>query len=321
MSQPHMTSHSSRLAFWSVLAMLAPIAAPVAITLRMVKASPYIPLAQLLPRNPSPWGYTVSLLIFVIPIVLILFWFLPNHHIRIAKRSFGITILALFVLGGGLDFFFAHLFFCFPNRNAVSGIPGPALGAPVPIEEYLFYLFGFLAILLFYIWLDGYWLHAYSVPEHDTRRTSLRRLIGFHPDSLILAAVLIGAAAGWKHFFSSAAPGFPGYFTFLVLCSLLPSIALFPAVRQIINWRALSLTLFLIVLVSLQWEVTLALPYGWWGYQPNAMVGISIRAWHDLPVEAIFVWIGVTYATVIVYEAVRTWQASGKSLRHAFLGE
>jgi hypothetical protein len=28
----------------------------------------------------------------------------------------------------------------------------------------------------------------------------------------------------------------------------------------------------------------------------------------------------VTYATVIVYEIVRRWQASGKQLRHALLG-
>jgi hypothetical protein len=313
--------HSSRFAFWSVLAMLAMILAPVAITLSRVKASAYLPLARLLPQNPSPYGYTVSLLIFVVPVVLILFWFLPNDRIRISRRSFWITIAGLTLAGSALDFFFAHRFFCFPNRNAVSGIPGPALGGPVPIEEYFFYFTGFLAILLLYIWLDGYWLHAYSVPESDPRRISVQRLVGFHPDSLILAAVLISAAIAYKHFSRAAAPGFPGYFTFLVLCSLLPSIALFPAVQAMINWRALSLTLFLILLVSLQWEATLALPYGWWEYQPQAMVGIFIRAWHDLPIEAVLVWVGITYATVIIYEAVRTWQASGKPLRQAAFGD
>jgi hypothetical protein len=158
------------------------------------------------------------------------------------------------------------------------------------------------------------------VPESDIRRTSLPRLIGFHPDSLVLAAVLIAAAIAYKHFSPAAMPGFPGYFTFLVVCSFLPSIALFPSVQTLINWRAFSLTLFLIVLVSLQWEATLALPYGWWGYQTNAMVGIFIRAWHDLPIEAVLVWVGVTYAAIIIYEAVRTWQASGKSARRAFFG-
>jgi hypothetical protein len=315
------SSHSTRFAFWSVLALLAIIAAPVAVTLATVKTSAYLPLAQLLPQNPSPYGYTVSLSIFLVPVVLIAFWFVPSDRIRIARHSFWITILALFIAGAALDFFFAHSFFCFPNRNAVLGIPAPALGGPVPFEEYIFYLTGFLTVLLFYIWLDGYWLSAYSVSENDARRITLRRLLAFHPDSLVLAVVLIAAAIAYKRFFPGAHPGFPGYFTLLVLGSLSPSIALFPSVKAMINWRALSLTLFLIALASLQWEATLALPYGWWGYQPNAMIGIDIRAWHDLPIEAVFVWIGVTYATVILYEAVRTWKASGKSARRAFFGE
>ncbi len=319
--QPLNTPRSSRLAFWSILAILATIAAPVAVTLATIRTSAYLPFAQLLPQNPSPYGYSVSLLIFVVPVVLIACWFAPNDHIHISKRSFWITIITLFIFGSALDFFFAHRFFLFPNHNAVIGLPALALGGPVPIEEYIFYLSGFLAILLFYIWLDGYWLHAYSVPENDARRISVSRLIGFHPDSLILALVLIAAAIAFKHFSPAASPGFPGYFTFLVICSVSPSIALFRSVQAMINWRALSLTLFLIVLVSLQWEATLALPYGWWAYQADAMIGISIRAWHDLPIEAVFVWIGVTYATVILFEAVRSWLASGKSARRAFLGE
>jgi len=300
--------------------MLAMISVPVDLTLHSVKVSAYIPLAQLLPQNPSPHGYTVSLLIFVIPVVLILFWFLPNEHIRISKRAFGITVLLLTLAGAALDFFFAHVFFYFPNPNAVLPIHAPALCGSVPIEEYVFYFTGFLAILLFYVWLDGYWLHAYSVPERDMHRISLGRLIGFHPDSLALAVLLIGAAIFYKNFAPTRTPGFPGYFIFLVLCTLLPSITLFPSVRSMINWRALSLTLFLIVLISLQWEATLALPYGWWGYQSNAMVGIYVRAWHDLPIEAVLVWLGITYATVIIYEAVLTWQASGKPLRRALMG-
>jgi len=34
----------------------------------------------------------------------------------------------------------------------------------------------------------------------------------------------------------------------------------------------------------------------------------------------VFVWIAVTWATVIVYEIVKRWKASGKPARHAFLG-
>ena len=115
-------------------------------------------------------------------------------------------------------------------------------------------------------------------------------------------------------------PGFPGYFAFLVAGALAPSAALLPAAMPVINWRALSLTLFIILLTSLLWEVTLAVPYGWWGFQDDAMIGVRITAWSRLPIEEVFVWIAVTYATVIVYEIVRRWQASGKRVGHALVG-
>lgn len=310
---------SSRLTFWYLLATVTMVTAPVGIALCTVRAA-FRPLAEVLKANPSPYGYTVSLLIFLVPIVLIAFWFLPNDRIQISKQAFWRTIALLFPLGAGLDFCFAQFFFQFPNRNATLGVSAPALGAPVPVEEYLFYLTGFLAVLLFYIWLDGYWLHAYSIPEHDLRRISFHRLLGFHPDSLLLALLVIGAAVVYKDFAPTRTPGFPGYCLFLILGSLLPSMVLFPIAQSVINWRAFSLTLFIIVLSSVQWEATLAIPFGWWSYRDTAMTGIYIRAWHCLPIEAVFVWVAVTYMTVILYEVVRCWQASGKSARKAFLG-
>ena len=50
---------------------------------------------------------------------------------------------------------------------------------------------------------------------------------------------------------------------------------------------------FLILLISLLWEVTLAIPYGWWDYRPGAMMGLAIAAWRGLPVEAVCVWLAV----------------------------
>jgi hypothetical protein len=311
---------SSRLAFWSVLAMLLMLAAPVALTLCTVRSSAYRPLSSVVAADPSPYGYTVSLLIFIVPIVLIAFWFLPGGHVCVAKRAFWRTIAVLFPLGAALDFFFAQFFFQFPDRAATLGVLAPALGHAVPIEEYLFYLTGFLAVLLLYLWLDGYWLQAYSVPDRDDRRISFRRLIGFHPDSLVLGTLLIVGAIVCRRLAEPHTPGFPGYFVFLVLGSLLPSVALYSALKNTINWRALGLTLFMMVLISLIWEATLALPYGWWSFQDSAMVGVYIRAWDNLPVEEVFVWIAVTYMTVLVYEAIRCWQASGKPPREAFFG-
>ena len=74
------------------------------------------------------------------------------------------------------------------------------------------------------------------------------------------------------------------------------------------------------MLISLLWEATLALPYGWWNYQHREMMGLFIGAWADLPVEAVFVWIAVSYGTVIFFEAVKIWQASGRSAKEALLG-
>ena len=52
-------------------------------------------------------------------------------------------------------------------------------------------------------------------------------------------------------------PGFPGYFVVLVIGALGPSALLFPSALPVINWRALSLTLFFNLLTSLLWEATL----------------------------------------------------------------
>ena len=50
-------------------------------------------------------------------------------------------------------------------------------------------------------------------------------------------------------------------------------------------------------------------------------MGLSIGAWTGLPVEAVTVWVAVTYGSTIVYEIVKAWQASGRPARAAFLGE
>ncbi|MDX1812592.1 MAG: hypothetical protein R3240_11625, partial [Gammaproteobacteria bacterium] len=75
-----------------------------------------------------------------------------------------------------------------------------------------------------------------------------------------------------------------------------------------------------IVLISLIWEVTLALVYQWWGFRPHAMLGFYIAAWNYLPVEEVIVWFSVSYTTIIVYEAIKIWKASQKPLRQAFIG-
>ncbi len=307
---------SPRKSFWLVMALLVMVALPAALTLHTARVSPTIDLST---PNLTPHGYTISLLLFIVPILAISFWFLPMEGVHVSKRSFVRTIALLFPLGAGLDFFFARSFFYFPNLNATMHIKAPALGGGVPIEEYAFYLTGFIAVLLIYIWLDEYWLAAYSVPVDAHRRTDFERLLSFHPQSLVMGLLLIAGAIAYRHFYITA-PGFPGYFLFLTIGALGPSAALFPSALPVINWRAFGLTFFLILLISLLWEATLALPYGWWAFRDTEMIGIYITAWDRLPIEEVFIWCAVTYATTIVYEVVRRWQSSGKRVSHAFLG-
>ena len=310
-------SPSPRTSFLLVIGILVMIAVPAALTLHTARIGPVVDRNV---QDLTPYGYTISLLLFIVPILAISIWFLPNEDVHISRKSFWRTIALLFPLGALLDFFFARFFFTFPNPNATLGIKAPALGDGVPVEEYVFYFTGFVAVLLIYIWLDEYWLAAYSVPTDSARRIDFDRLLRFHPESLVLGIVLIGGALLFRHFVVGT-PGVPGYFIFLVVGALGPSALLFPSALPVINWRAFGLTFFLVLLISLLWEATLALPYGWWGFREEQMVGIYVTAWSRLPIEEVCVWCAVSYATAIVYETVRRWQASGKRPRHAFLGQ
>lgn len=317
MTQPR--AHGSPLPSVSagiVIGMLAMISLPAAIALHAVR----VPATLQVAANASPHGYTWSLLLFLIPIAVIAIWFLPSEDLDLPRRAFWRTIWILVPLGWLLDIVFAQWFFHFPNAEATLGIPAPAFGHWVPIEEYVFYFAGFVTVLLLYVWLSEYWLAAYSVEDYRGEARVLPRLLQFHPASVVLGLVLILAAIIFKKFFSSERDGLPGYFIVLVVGGLIPSVSFFPTTRRFINWRALSLTMFFMLLVSLLWEATLALPYGWWNYQHRAMMGLFIGAWANLPVEAVLVWIAVTYGTVILFEAVKIWQGSERGMKEVLLG-
>jgi len=316
-SRPRMHgSPSPKISADIVLGMLAMMVIPAAIALHSVT----MPASVQVQPNASPHGYTWSLLLFIVPIVVIAVWFLPSEGLEIPQRAFWRTVGILVPIGCLLDVVFAQWFFCFPNAQATLGIHALAFGHWVPVEEYIFYLTGFIMILLLYIWLSEYWLAAYTVQDYRGEARALPKLLQFHPTSLIVGLILIAAAIVYKKWFSTVRDGVPGYFIVLVLGGLVPSISFYPVTRRFINWRALSLTMYFLLLVSMLWEATLALPYGWWNYQHHAMMGIFIGAWSDLPIEAVLVWLAVTYGTVILFEAVKIWQASERPAREMFLG-
>src|SRR4030095_8821903 len=208
---------SQRLSAWIVLAMRGMVPVPAGVTLHTVRV-PADPVVYV--TNPTPHGYTWSLLLFVIPIVVIGWWFLPSEDVQISQRAFWRTIWILVPFGFALDFFFASRFFVFPNTGATLGISTPALGGKVPIEEYIFYFTGFLAILLIYVWLDEYWLAAYNVPDYAGESKQIDRLLKFHPFSLVAGFLLIVAALLYKKLRVEDSNGFPGCFTLTVAARL-----------------------------------------------------------------------------------------------------
>src|SRR5436305_3610078 len=100
-----------------VVAMLAMVAVPAGIALHTVR----IPApTQTPPADATPYGYTVSLLLFIIPIIVIGWWFVPQEGIKIPKRAFSRTISVLFIAGCALDYFFDQSLFYLPEPRRHS---------------------------------------------------------------------------------------------------------------------------------------------------------------------------------------------------------
>jgi hypothetical protein len=277
-------------------------------------------------RGASPYGYTVSLLLYLVPIGALAVWFRGLRGSACQGSAFRWTLGLLVPLGFLLDLAFGNTFLEFPNHDAILGlfVPGFSFAtggweSTLPLEEFVFYVTGFVAILLVYIWCDESWLSAYGKqsrslqqPHHLLR---LHRGAALYGIIAIIGALLIKKLGPLEH-----RDGWPWYLVFLVIAAVLPSLVGFRAVQPLINWQAFSLTFTWVLLTSLLWEATLAIPNGWWGYNPKYMVGIFITAWHGLPLEAVLVWLAVTFTTVIVYEFLRLVMSLDRPLGAALIG-
>jgi Lycopene cyclase len=300
-----------------VAALIALMVVPAAITLHTVKHPARLSFDS---DNPTPLGYTWSLLLFLVPILAVVVWLQRHPQLQSQRRAFWRTLALLVPLGFALDFLFGTQFFVFPNQKAVLGILIPALGGKIPLEEFVFYLAGFMAVLLIYLWADQYWLRAYHVDPDREGFAALNRLVQFDPASVLWGLGLLAAAAVYKKVLSSTPQGFPWYFAYLLAAAVIPSAGFIRSIQRFVNWRAFWFAFGWILLTSLLWEATLASPYGWWRYQDAAMIGIFIQAWQKLPVEAVLVWLAVTFTTVILFEVINVFLATGKSWREALFG-
>src|SRR6185295_2942628 len=123
------------------LLMLAIIIIPAMIALSRVQYAvplmppPPTPLPQPLPPDylddTSPYGYTWSLTLFLVPVIVLAMWFLRHPKYHVEKRSFWGTVLLLSPLGFALDIFLGNSFFTFKNTGAVLGLylPGYVFGS------------------------------------------------------------------------------------------------------------------------------------------------------------------------------------------------
>jgi len=248
-------------------------------------------------------GYSISLLIWILPILAMTVFFIQRRLLS-PEKSFALllTIALLAAVGIVLDLLFAHCFFTFNNPKAVCGLTIRG----IPIEEFVFYIAGFWFILFAYVFCDEWFLLKYNVPdeEYARYRNSLEKKLIYHLKSLWVAPVLIVLGTVVKRLVNPDGEFIPGYFTFLLLAAYLPMFLFYSIVKAFVNLQAFVFIMLLTLLISIIWEVTLALPYGYWGYQKGAMLGIFIHPWHGLPVEAVTVWVFSTLV-ILVYEFVK----------------
>jgi hypothetical protein len=67
-----------------------------------------------------------------------------------------------------------------------------------------------------------------------------------------------------------------------------------------------------VVLVSLLWEVTLALPNGWRDYRHEHMMGLFMKPWNGLPFEAVLLWPISAWSNVLLFETFRIYVYSDR---------
>src|SRR6185436_17564096 len=113
--------------FMVVVGLMLMLALPAWLTLRTVQ-SPRLLVPM--DSNPTPCGYTWSLLLFVIPVLAIGWKVLRLRESAAEKKAFWLTVAVLIPVGCGLDVVFGMSFFTFENKAATLGwnLPGYVWG-------------------------------------------------------------------------------------------------------------------------------------------------------------------------------------------------
>ncbi len=281
-------------------------------------------------KGASPYGYTWSLALFVLPVLCLSWWFLTNRS-RFDRnwKAFWLTVGVITPLWTVLDMLLALTFFTFENRDATLGINFPGYhcengwALAIPIEEFIFYWTGSLVILLTYIWACEAWVPAYTQPpeEYEREADAITRATLIHWNYLAIGVVAF--LLGWAYKVWGDHPwnhGFPGYWAFLLFIVVTPTAMFIRVVGRFINFRAFSFMLQLLLLVSLMWEVTLALPNEWWNYQREQMLGLMVKPWANLPAEAALLWLAAAFNNVVIYEVFKLFEHTERGFLDWMIG-
>lgn len=249
----------------------------------------------------APMGYFWSNVIWIITSILLTIELIKIKHLL----NVNAIVLTLVIITGNcflLDLFFASRFFVFPNKAAIIGwhINGynwetGNFTFPIPLEEFIFYISGLYFILVFYLFNRHSWLVKYTIsPSTITSMSNVSRNCNIFTSIIVIFGIILK--------FLCINDIFPEYFLWILSCSFVPSTWLYGKIKHLVNWQAFSFTLSIVLLVSIIWEVTLALPYGFWNYRHTSMIGIFIKPWNNLPIESVFIWIITPFTVVFLYE-------------------
>ena len=237
------------------------------------------------------------------------------------RRALRLSAGTIVVLGVVLDFLLGFLTLRFPGCSEPAGASPyllclPAVHGRIPIEEVLFYVMGPVAMVLAYACADERWLSKYN--PHDELLDL--KLIQLSPRLAIVAAgAAVTALILWR-----VNGNVPTYFVFLSAGAVLPAMFLYRSIGNLTNWPAFAVTTLYVILTSVIWEVTLAIPRQWWGYEPSGMIGLTIAAWSRgdaiFPVEAAVVWIFAPFASILTYEFAKALTHHPGTTRAALFG-
>jgi hypothetical protein len=261
--------------------------------------------------------YFTSLLFWLVPI----FYLWPLFHSITARgtgrrrKALRVSVMTLLIFGAALDFLVGHMTFHFDSCDTyVYCLTGP--GGLVPVEELLFYAFGPAAMVLVYACADELWLKLYNPKDQllDVKLIVVSRMW-----LMVAAGAAIGLITLWR-----INGTFPTYLAVLTALGLLPTLFLYHTVRHFMNWPAFAITVLYVIATSLVWEVTLALPRGWWGFEKTAMAGLYVGAWSSsrspFPIEEIGVWLAAPFFTLLTYEFAKAFFHHPLPSKAALLG-